>query len=167
MAAITCPNCSKHYVRRVRREGLFERLLSLGYIYPFRCQLCSTRFRARQPGVRYTRVKEDRREYERIPVRFPVTLAIGHASVRATALDISMAGCSLETIADLRTGMVLPIRFEPAEQIPFSVEAALVRYIHTNSIGLQFLQFQGDERHQLESLIRALLANQEKLLHRE
>ena len=95
MAALTCPNCSKHYVRRVRREGLFERLLSLGYIYPFRCQLCRTRFRARQPGVRYTRVDEDRREYERIPVRFPVTLAIGHASVRATALDISMAGCSL------------------------------------------------------------------------
>lgn len=162
MPAITCPNCLKHYVRRVRREGVLERLLSLGYVYPFRCQLCSTRFRAHQPGVRYTRIDEDRREYERIPVRFPVTLGIGHASVRATALDISMAGCSLETIADLRTGMVLPVRLEPSDQSPFSIEAALVRYIHSKSIGLQFLQFQGNERQQLESLIRVLLAKQDE-----
>jgi hypothetical protein len=47
-----CPKCSSDYVERVSRIG-FERLISLFYIYPFRCQPCGHRFRLLQWGVTY------------------------------------------------------------------------------------------------------------------
>jgi predicted RNase H-like nuclease (RuvC/YqgF family) len=49
-----CPKCSSNYVKRVSRIGS-ERLISLFYIYPFRCQPCGHRFRLFKWGVRYTR----------------------------------------------------------------------------------------------------------------
>src|SRR6266478_9749023 len=38
-----------------------ERLISLFYIYPFRCQPCGHRFRLLQWGVTYTKIEEDQR----------------------------------------------------------------------------------------------------------
>jgi hypothetical protein len=55
-----CPNCSSEYVTRASRAGL-ERLMSLFYIYPFRCQLCWHRFRLFQWGVTYRRIELDSR----------------------------------------------------------------------------------------------------------
>jgi DNA repair exonuclease SbcCD ATPase subunit len=49
-----CPKCSSDSVKRVSRIGS-ERLISLFYIYPFRCQPCGHRFRLFKWGVRYTR----------------------------------------------------------------------------------------------------------------
>ena len=55
-----CPKCSSEYVKRASRVGL-ERLISLFYIYPFRCQPCGHRFRLFQWGVTYTRIELDSR----------------------------------------------------------------------------------------------------------
>ena len=49
-----CPHCGQEWTKRVRRR-LWERVLSLAAIYPFRCQSCEYRFRVRQRGVRYVR----------------------------------------------------------------------------------------------------------------
>jgi hypothetical protein len=73
MADPRCPNCSREYVARVARVGFTEKhLLSFFYIYPFKRQLCGYRFSALRWGVRYLRMEEDRREYERLRVVFPV-----------------------------------------------------------------------------------------------
>ena len=157
MASPICPSCSKDYVRRVRREGLIDRLASLVYVYPFRCQLCGCRFRFRQQGVRYTRVDEDRREYERIPVRLPVTLITDQGGVTGTALDISMAGCTVETNNPVPAQTVLRLQLEAAGHAPLQVQAALVRSVHAKSIGLQFLRFEGDERERLQAFVRTIL----------
>jgi hypothetical protein len=42
-------------VRRARRASLVDRLLSLGFIYPFRCGHCFRRFRAFRRGIWYSR----------------------------------------------------------------------------------------------------------------
>jgi hypothetical protein len=78
MADLRCPNCSKEYVARVARVGFVEGLLGLFYVYPFKCQLWGCRASALQWGVRYLRMEEDRREYERLPTVFqwPSTLKI-------------------------------------------------------------------------------------------
>jgi hypothetical protein len=55
-----CPKCSSEYVKRVSRLGS-EHLISLFYIYPFRCQPCGHRFRLLQWGVTYTKIEEDQR----------------------------------------------------------------------------------------------------------
>jgi len=46
--ALHCPQCGTHFVRRSHRQGITERLWSLVAVYPFRCQVCAHRFKARQ-----------------------------------------------------------------------------------------------------------------------
>jgi hypothetical protein len=53
---IQCPTCRKHTTRRSCRKNTFERILSLAYVYPFRCHSCGTRFFKLQWGVRYKKV---------------------------------------------------------------------------------------------------------------
>jgi predicted nucleic acid-binding Zn ribbon protein len=53
-----CPKCSSDFVKRVRRVG-FEHLMSVFYIYLFRCQPCGHRFRVLQRGVTYRRIETD------------------------------------------------------------------------------------------------------------
>ena len=60
MSQPVCPKCSSDYIERVSRIGS-ERLISLFYIYPFRCQPCGHRFRLFQWGVTYTKIQLDRR----------------------------------------------------------------------------------------------------------
>ena len=95
MADLKCPNCARDFVRRVSRTGVVERLLSVFYVYPFKCQLCGYRFRFFQWGVRYFRVEEDRREYDRMEMSFPVTFASDEGSGDGTLVNVSMGGCSL------------------------------------------------------------------------
>jgi hypothetical protein len=97
-----CPQCSTKYVKRVRRESLKERLLSVFYVYPFRCQLCGHRFSFYQPGVKYVRVQEDCRIYERFSVNFPATFTSGELEGEGSVADISMAGCTIEPNAKLK-----------------------------------------------------------------
>ena len=70
-----CPRCGKSFVRRSHRQGLKERLLSLVYLYPFRCQVCANRFRAFQFRSRYVKRIVDRRQYARLSTRIPTTFA--------------------------------------------------------------------------------------------
>ena len=153
-----CPRCSREYVRRVSRVGLGERLISLFYVYPFRCQLCGHRFQLLQWGVKYKRIEEDRREYERMPVNFPATFAAGGVNGQGLIVDISIAGCSLHTEAQLGEGNILRMGLRVAnETAPVNVEAAIVRSIQSGRAGVEFLQFENGERERLQSFIRGLI----------
>jgi PilZ domain len=153
-----CPRCSREYVRRVSRVGLGERLISLFYVYPFRCQLCGHRFQLLQWGVKYKRIEEDRREYERIPVNFPATFAAVGVSGQGLIVDISIAGCSLHTEAQLGEGNILRMGLQvPNETPPVNVEAAIVRSIRSGRAGVEFLQFENGERERLQHFIRGLI----------
>jgi hypothetical protein len=44
---VQCPACASDSVRRSARRGLWERLLSVIAIYPYRCNECNRRFVAR------------------------------------------------------------------------------------------------------------------------
>ena len=54
--SLVCPKCSSDHVKRVSRIG-HERLISLFYIYPFRCEACRHRFRRLRWGVTYTKIE--------------------------------------------------------------------------------------------------------------
>ena len=153
-----CPRCSKEYVRRVSRVGLGERLISLFYVYPFRCQLCGHRFQLLQWGVKYKRIEEDRREYERMPASFPVTFELGAIQGRGLVVDISMAGCTFHTETELVEGNILRMRLElPEETSPVSVEAVIIRSFGSGRVGVEFVQFENGERERLQRFIRGLL----------
>ena len=108
MAQLKCPNCGREFVRRVSRSGLLEVLLSYFYVYPFKCQLCGERFRQCEWGVRYVRVDEDRREYERMEISFPVSFFGQDISGEGIVIGLSMGGCALQTQIKVETD-ALPI----------------------------------------------------------
>jgi PilZ domain-containing protein len=153
-----CPRCSKEYIRRVSRVGLGERLMSLFYVYPFRCQLCGHRFKLLQWGVTYTRIEEDRREYERLAANFPMTFTSGAASGSGSVVDISMAGCTFHTDARVAEGSILRTALQVANDIPpINVEAAVIRSVKAGRTGVEFLRIENSERERLQRFIRGLM----------
>ena len=155
-----CPNCSSPYIKRERRTTIFQRLISLIYVYPFTCQLCTHRFKLFQPGVRYFRVDEDQREYQRIGVDLPVELlALDDACSIGSAIEISMRGCTVRTHDLLALASIMRVRMQiPHENIPLTIEAAIVRNASQDRIGLEFLRFRGDERQRLRQFVQHQLA---------
>jgi hypothetical protein len=159
MAKIKCPHCGRDFVRRSSRAGRAEILLSVFYVYPYRCQLCGHRFRSFQPGVRYTKVNEDRREYNRIPINFPVTFSGENVSDEGMSVNLSMGGCSFSTSAHLATGMIVKLALQITSSVPpVIVDAAVVvvRRTDPRTAGVEFLRWQETERARLQAFMRVL-----------
>jgi hypothetical protein len=155
---ITCPNCSREFVKRLRRITIYERVLGFFYIYPFCCQLCDHTFKLFQPGVRYARVDEDRREHLRISVDFPVRLRNANIQREGRAADLSLSGCMVRLDSALPLGDLVRLEFQiPGETIPITVNTAIVRNGDQDRVGLEFLRFQGDERSRLRRVVRGLM----------
>ncbi len=158
MAYPQCPTCRKNFVRRSQRQGVIEHTASLVYIYPFRCQLCTRRFRAFHLGARFERYTPDRREYVRIPIRLPVAFSGEQVQGQGTVVNLSMRGCALETNAPPHSGEVLCLRLDALNGIPrIEIEAAVVRSIVRNEVGLEVLRIQEAEREKLRQVIETLL----------
>ncbi len=51
----SCPDCSSGQINRIGRQSAWDFLLSVIYIYPFRCEACTRRFRLFEWGIRYHR----------------------------------------------------------------------------------------------------------------
>ena len=123
--------------------------MSAFYVYPFRCQLCGHRFRSFQRGVRYVWVQEDRREYDRIEINFPVTFSGENVSGEGMLLNLSMGGCRFTTTADLGTGMIVKLALQiPGSVPPVIVDAAvvIVRKTDPGNASVEFLRWQETER---------------------
>ena len=167
MADLRCPNCSKEYVARVARVGLVEGLLGLFYIYPFKCQLCGCRFSALQWGVRYLRMEEDRREYERLPSAFPVAFNAEDLGGDGVACDVSMSGCTFRAETHQpKEGSVLSMRLQIAKDVePIAVEA-VVRNVRQGHVGVEFLRFQQAGKERLQHFVRFLLVRRAAQTHR-
>ena len=159
----TCPGCFTKFVKRVRRESLQERVLSLIYIYPFRCQLCGRYFRFLHWKVKYRRVDQDRRIYQRLPISFPATLTGNSIESKGLVANISMAGCAINTGAKLEPGAILRMSLHiPGNLPPIGVQAAVVRDVQQNCAGLEFLQIEKTDRERLRAFISVLLREQWK-----
>jgi hypothetical protein len=156
-----CPRCSTEYVKRVSRVGVGERFVSLFYIYPFRCQLCGHRFKVRQRGVTYTRIQEDRREYYRWSVDFPITFRAGTKDVAGSIIDISMDGCAFYTEALMREGIILQLDLQlPHATTPVKIEAAVVRSVRPGLASVEFLRIESGERERLKGFVHSLILTQ-------
>ena len=153
-----CPECCSEYVRRVRRKGMGERLLSIFYVYPFSCQLCGERFSFFQRGVRYVRIDEEQRLYQRSPVNFPIAFANDEVTGTGRVGDISMAGCTVQTDAQMAQGAIFHLSLGIQDAVTtIKIDAAMVRNVQFDRAGLMFLKFQKSERERLQNLVRGLL----------
>ena len=162
MSAISCPKCGKDFIRRTVRHGLRERLLGTIYVYPFRCQLCTTQFRAFWPSPPDASREFDRREFKRLPASFQakvLTELTTKSDHRLT--DISMGGCTIETASALPKGTFLELLIKPAsDEEMIKVETAMVCSVRSESVGVQFLEFQPDDQLRLSQVVLSLWVGQ-------
>jgi PilZ domain len=147
-----CPECSTEYVKRVRRQTIAERLLSLLYIYPFHCQLCGCRFKTLRWGVRYVRIDEDARDYERLPTDFPFTLVHNGVTVKGRVSEISMSGCTLQTETPMRLGQVIDLKLHISND-PIMIDSLVIKNSSANRAGVEFLRLRQRERMRLQFFI--------------
>lgn len=152
-----CPVCATQFVKPVHSESLQERVLSLVYVYPFRCQLCGYRFQYIDWGFNYRKIDQDHRTYQRLPVHLAVTFTSDGIESQGVIVDISMVGCAMRTIAKLRAGAILSVILRAAEDMPpIAVEAGVVRHVERNRIGVEFLKLEKIHRERLLQLINSL-----------
>jgi hypothetical protein len=158
MAAPACPICSREFVKRASRHGVFEKVLSYFYIFPFRCQLCHYRFKRLQWGTVYHKVVYDRRELERVPVYLNVSISAESGEHFNGALrDLSVGGCRLATGEAFGEGTILRLELRiPNDPLPIVVDAAAVRNAGIEHAHVEFLRLEHGERQRLRLLLMEL-----------
>lgn len=164
---IQCPRCRKNFVRRSHRKGFSEACLSWFSLYPFRCQVCGHRFKTFQFRARYLTQVVDRRQYERIPTRLPVTfteiVTSGGARMgEGSILELALGGCLVQTVTLLPEGTLMSLELDIEASAPsLRVEAALVRSVRPLSVGLEFVRLAEAEHERLGAWIRRFHATQD------
>ena len=156
MARLKCPNCSREFVRQVAPVGFKERLLERISFYPFKCQVCGLRFH--QWGVRFIRIEEDGREYARLSRSLPIGFRGDQIQGEGLVLNIAMGGCSFYTTSELSKGAIIRLEVRiSSDAAPVVVDGAVVRHIYNQVAGVEFIQWQQNERERLQLFICGLL----------
>jgi c-di-GMP-binding flagellar brake protein YcgR len=138
---IICAQCRKPFVKASRRDGILDRLLSLAYAYPFRCQICRHRFHLWQWNLRYIERDVDRRQYDRRPVSIHARITSEQHDYEGTVKDLALGGCAIETQAPLHEGAVLSLQLDAFDNEPrITVETAVVRSVKGTRVGVEFLR---------------------------
>jgi predicted RNA-binding Zn-ribbon protein involved in translation (DUF1610 family) len=154
-----CPDCGETHVGRVKRHRL-ERLLSVLYVYPFRCRICGHRFLAVQWGQRYDTRSVDRREYERLATQMPVAFGADEMDGEGVVTEISIDGCTIQTETAVSRGAHVPLRMQCSPTRTITIAHAVVRSVHGRSFGVQFVQLSAREHDAIHRLVCELLAVQ-------
>ena len=154
---IVCAKCRKPFVKAVRRQGPVDKLMSLAYCYPFRCQVCRHRFRLMQWGLRYIEQDVDRRQYERRPVQISSRIEASGQDHEGTIVDLALGGCAIDTGATFPRGTVLKLLMDAFDlEPPLVVEAAVVRSAGGTRHNVEFLRIAEDEKQRLSQYILTL-----------
>ncbi|MGE0643855.1 MAG: PilZ domain-containing protein [Nitrospira sp.] len=157
-----CPSCGTPFVRMIHDDGIVERVLNRIGVFPFRCQLCTTRFRIFRSQNPTAPSASDRREYTRLPVSFRANiLADDRVPAANRVTDISMGGCTLETAATLPQGSFIELVIKPAsDEEPIKIETAMVCSSRPGSMGVRFLEMVTADKNRLSQVILSLLVGQ-------
>jgi hypothetical protein len=161
MKKLHCPTCGSSFVRATYCEGGIERLLSRVNLLPFRCQLCTNRFRLFYSGARHNTQTSDRRQYTRLAASIEAqVLDSNQPSVTNRITDISMDGCTLQTTG-LQKGAFIELVLKPTvEDETIRIQKAMVCSVRPSSIGIRFLDVQLEHHRRLAQVVLGLLVGQ-------
>ena len=161
MRKLHCPICGTPFVRVTYHEGRVERLLSRVNVFPFRCQLCTNRFRAFYSGARHNTQVFDRRQYTRLMASIEAqVLDPNQPAATKRITDISMDGCTLQTTG-LSKGAFVELVLKPTvEEETIRIETAMVCSVRPSSMGIRFLEVPLEHHRRLGQVVLGLLVNQ-------
>jgi hypothetical protein len=153
-----CPNCGNSFVRVIYQEGRVERLLSRVNVFPFRCQLCTNRFRAFSIEARHNTQAFDRRQYTRLTASIDAQVLDPHQSSGTNRItDISMDGCSLQATGYPKGAFIELVLNPTVEEETIHIETAMVCSVRPISMGLRFLEFPPEQYRRLAQVVLGLL----------
>jgi c-di-GMP-binding flagellar brake protein YcgR len=161
MRELHCPNCGAPFVRLTYQEGMVENLLSRVNVFPFRCQLCTNRFRAFYSGARHNTQAFDRRQYTRLTASIEAqVLDRNQPAVTNRITDISMDGCTLQATG-FPKGAFIELVLKPTEEDQsIRIETAMVCSVRPLSIGIRFLEIPPEHYRRLAQVVLGLLVGQ-------
>jgi c-di-GMP-binding flagellar brake protein YcgR len=159
MNKLHCPACGTPFVRVIYGKGLAEKMLGRFKVFPFRCQLCTKRFRTFWTGSPESTHPVDRRQYKRLPASFHADILAENALRSPSRVtDISMDGCTLETSEALPRGAFLGLMIAPAsDKEAITIDTAMVCSTRQESMGVRFLELQSNDKHRLSQVVLSLL----------
>ena len=162
MRELHCPICGNSFVRVIYQEGTVERLLSLVNVFPFRCQLCTNRFRAFSPGARHNTQAFDRRQYTRLVASIEAkVLDPTQPSVTNRITDISMDGCTLQATGFPKGAFIELVLQPTVEGETIHIKTAMVCSVRPLSVGVRFLEIPSEQYRRLAQVVLALLIGQD------
>jgi hypothetical protein len=161
MRELHCPNCGNAFVRVIYQEGMVGRLLSRVNVFPFRCQLCTNRFRAFYSGARHNTQAFDRRQYTRLTASIKAHILDPHQpSMTNRITEISMDGCTLQTTGCPKGTFIELVLKPTVEEETIHIETALVCSVRPISMGVRFLEIPQEHSRRLAQVVLGLLIGQ-------
>ena len=159
-----CPQCHADLVRRISQSGPAERLLNFFSIYSFRCQLCAHRYRRLSVGANNVAAISEKRQFERLRTNVRAIIVGPQGRSEDLITDLSMGGCTLQTTASLTKGAFLHLNLQPSgDESAIVVETAMVRSVRPKCVGLEFLEFEGEQKDRLARFVRSLLLTRQPI----
>lgn len=161
MRDLHCQNCGSPFVRVTYQESRVERLLSRVNVFPFRCQLCTNRFRAFYSGARHNTQAFDRRQYTRLMACIEAQV-LGYKQLPVTnrITDISMDGCSLQKTGFPKGAFIELVLKPTVEEETIRIETAMVCSVRPLSMGIRFLEIPPEHYRRLAQVVFGLLVGQ-------
>jgi hypothetical protein len=101
--------------------------------------------------------RDDKRDYQRLSVDFPITFRGEHSKGRGTVTTLSIRGCTIETDSRLQHGAVLSLTLHiPALKFELELEG-IVRRALGRRFGLEFLKIDRVDKERLKNHIETLI----------
>jgi hypothetical protein len=100
----------------------------------------------------------EHRQYPRFPVQFRSSFSSTNiVSGEGNLGDLSIRGCRVFSLIDVKVGTALQLRIEVADgEPPIQVSQAVVRWSRGGSFGLEFMTLTPDEWARLQHVVKEL-----------
>jgi|SRR5215831_13856229 len=94
------------------------------------------------------------REFQRFALPTPVVVASRTDITEGTIVNLSLAGCAIESVPPCPVGTFLPLTLLLPNEAPFlSIDSAVVRWDRGQKLGLGFVRIPEGTKHSLAALL--------------
>ncbi len=100
----------------------------------------------------------EHRQHPRFPVEFRSSFSSANiVAGEGTLSDLSIRGCRIYSLIDVKSGTALQLRIEVSDdEPPIQVDQAVARWSRDHSFGLEFLTLTPDEWARLQHVVKQL-----------
>jgi PilZ domain-containing protein len=119
--------------------------------------LWNSSIRHPQPRMIKEEPPAEKRQQPRFTSHFRSTISGGQGEGQGRTLDLSIGGCMIETDFPVVAGASFECRiYVPGLDWPLRIDEAQVRWVKSNTFGIQFKKIQPDEAAKLKQVIANL-----------